>query len=98
MLASHDGGDDAAIEHADGLYDRACWSAAETPICGTRSVPGWLCRRLDGVRARGFSGRYPDPLARASLVLAPNPYLGHLRANFPALGFVSGRAPHSEPA
>src|SRR5258707_13569680 len=93
MLASHDGGDDAAIEHADGLYDRACWSAAETLTRGPRSVPGGLCRRLDGLRARGFSGRYPDPLARASLVLAPHPYLGHWPDHLPGRGDVPGPPP-----
>src|SRR5258708_28033161 len=76
MLASHDGGDDAAIEHADGLYDRACRSATATPTCGSRSVPGGLCPGLDGVRERFVSGRYADPLAGASLVLARHPYLG----------------------
>src|SRR5260221_5942589 len=88
MLASHDGGDDAAIEHADGLYERACWSVAETLTGGPRSVPGGLCPALDGLRARGFSGRYPDPLARASLVLARHPYLGHWRDHLRGRGDV----------
>src|SRR5260370_38964852 len=89
MLASHDGGDDAAIEHADGLYDRACWSAAETLTRGPRSVPGGLCPGLDGIRARGFSGGYPDPLAPASLGLAPPPHLGRWRDHLSPPGGVS---------
>ena len=88
VLASHDDGDDAAIQHADGLHDRACWPAAAAPICGSRSVPGWLCRRLDVLRARGFSGRYADSLARASLALARHQFLGDWRNHIRGRGGV----------
>src|SRR5260370_12889744 len=61
------------------IYGRTCWSAAETPICGPRSVPGWLCPRLDSVRPPCVSGRCSNPLARAPLVLAGPAFLGGLR-------------------
>ena len=51
------------------------------PHADTGSVPGGLCPRLDSIRARGFSGRYPDSLACRSLVLALHTFLAD-RCNY----------------
>ena len=52
LLASDDGGHDAAIEYADGLHDGACWSTTDAHKRYQRR--SWLAMLSSGRRSRSW--------------------------------------------